>query len=84
MDHALRIAMEWIVPEKDPAVLLLWGMEPDHIQHFSGLSAPLTRQGLREADAQFGRFLAWLEETGRAEYTNVIACSDHGHFTITS
>ena len=24
----------------------------------------------------------WLESTGRAQYTNVIALSDHGHYTI--
>ena len=36
MEHALKLATEWIIPEEDPAVLCLWTCEPDHVQHYSG------------------------------------------------
>ena len=81
MEHALKLATEWIIPEEDPAVLCLWTCEPDHVQHYSGTGSGNsdTAGVLARADAQFGRFLQWLEETGRAETTNVLAMSDHGH-----
>ena len=37
---------------------------------------------LQHADTQFGEFLDWLEATGRSAYTNIVALSDHGHYTI--
>ena len=84
MQHALKIAMEWIIPEVDPAVLCLWTCEQDHVQHYSGLGSENTDTTgiLGRADAQFGEFLDWLEATGRDKTTNVLALSDHGHFTI--
>ena len=84
MAHALTMAREWIIPEVDPAVLCLWTCEPDHVQHYSGTGSSNDEMTLilTRADAQFGEFLDWLEETGRAEYTNVLAMSDHGHYTI--
>eukprot|EP01052_Picozoa_sp_SAG31_P033189 SAG31_NODE_3719_length_3951_cov_2.328141_1_plen_229_part_00 len=86
MAHALQLATEWIIPEEDPAVLCLWTCEPDHVQHYSGLGSKNEQMThiLRQADAQFGGFLDWLERTGRMEHTNVLAMSDHGHYTIKS
>ena len=86
MEHALRLATEWIIPEVDPAVLCLWTCEPDHVQHYSGIGSGNDEMTyiLRKADAQFGGFLDWLDSSGRLEYTNVLAMSDHGHFTIKS
>ena len=65
-------------------VLCLWTCEPDHVQHFSGLGTDNTETAeiLRRADAQFGGFIDWLAATGRDKHTNVLAMSDHGHFTI--
>ena len=54
------------------------------MQHYAGLGAQneKTASILRRADAQFGDFLDWLERSGRSSHTNVLAMSDHGHFTI--
>jgi phosphonoacetate hydrolase len=84
MAHALRLAKEWIIPEEDPAVLCLWTCEPDHVQHYSGLGSKNDDMTLilRRADEQFGEFLDYLNATGRMEHTNVLAMSDHGHYTI--
>jgi hypothetical protein len=84
MKYALRLATEWIIPEEDPAVLCLWTCEPDHVQHYSGTGSGNEEMTLilGRADAQFGGFLDWLESTGRREHTNVLAMSDHGHYTI--
>ena len=80
--HARRILTEFVLPERDPAVALLWSSEPDKTQHEDGVGLGRTPQALAEADAEFGELMAWLEEHGRADATDVFIASDHGYSTI--
>ena len=80
--HARRILTEFILPERDPTVALLWSSEPDKTQHEDGVGLGRTSQALAEADAEFGELLAWLETNGRAGTTDVFVASDHGYSTI--
>lgn len=82
MAHAVRILTEYILPERDPSVALIWSSEPDKSQHDAGVGSQLSNAAVGEADAQFGRILKWLEETGRKEETDVLVISDHGYSTI--
>ena len=82
MAHAVRIMMEYIIPERMPAVSLIWSSEPDKSQHQSGVGSDLSNVAIREADEQFGFLMQWLERTGRASETDVIVISDHGYSTI--
>jgi arylsulfatase A-like enzyme len=83
MAHAVRILTEYILPERDPAVSLIWSSEPDKSQHAAGVGSELSNQALGEADAQFRRILDWLEQDGRTGNTDLIVVSDHGYSTIT-
>ena len=80
--HAVRIMTEYVLPERDPAVALLWCSEPDSVQHAAGVGSELGNRALAGVDRQFGRLLEWLEESGRAAETDVIVISDHGYSTI--
>ena len=80
--HARRILTEFVLPERDPAVALLWSSEPDKTQHEDGVGLGRTPQALGEADAEFGELMAWLEANGRADTTDVFVTSDHGYSTI--
>jgi len=80
--HALRILTQYILPERQPAVALIWSSEPDKAQHASGVGSELSDRAVREADARFGRLMAWLESNGRDADTDVIVLSDHGYSTI--
>ena len=82
MTQAVRILTDYILPEWDPAVALIWSSEPDKSQHDAGVGSELSNAAVSEADAQFGRILRWLSETGRAADTNVMVVSDHGYSTI--
>ena len=82
MAHAVRILTEYILPERDPSVALIWSSEPDKSQHDAGVGSELSNAAVSEADAQFGDILHWLGESGRAEETNVMVVSDHGYSTI--
>lgn len=83
MAHAVRIMTEYILPERNPRVALIWSSEPDKSQHDSGVGTDLSNQAVQEADAQFGQLMRWLEATGRAKETDVMVISDHGYSTIT-
>ena len=80
--HARRIMTEYILPERNPAVALLWSSEPDKTQHEDGVGTGRANQALGEADAEFGNVMAWLEQNGRLDSTDVFIASDHGYSTI--
>ena len=82
MAHAVRVLTEYILPEREPSVALIWSSEPDKSQHDAGVGSDLSNAAVGEADAQFGDILRWLAGTGRAEETNVMVASDHGYSTI--
>ena len=82
LTHARRIMTEYILPERNPAVALLWSSEPDKTQHEDGVGAGRANQALGEADAEFGKLITWLEQSGRLDTTDVFIASDHGYSTI--
>jgi arylsulfatase A-like enzyme len=81
-EHVTTLFTEYVLGERDPAVALLWFSEPDSSEHDSGLNSPATRQAAHDADAQFGRLLEWLNDTGRSAVTNVLVTCDHGQATV--
>lgn len=82
MAHAVRILTEYILPERDPSVALVWSSEPDKSQHDNGVGSQLSDAAVAQADAEFGNILHWLDECGMAGETNVMVVSDHGYSTI--
>ena len=82
--HAVRILTEYILPERRPAVAVLWSSEPDKTQHEDGVGLGRAPQALAEADYHFGELLRWLERAGRAGDTDIIVLSDHGYSTISA
>ncbi|MEE8466031.1 MAG: alkaline phosphatase family protein [Dehalococcoidia bacterium] len=80
--HAVRILTEYVIPERQPAVALIWSSEPDKSQHAAGVGSPLSYTAIKEADGLLGDLMRWLRETGRADDTDVIVVSDHGYSTI--
>lgn len=68
----------------DAALGVLWLGEPDHAQHENPLGSPAAMAAVRGADACFGtvrRAVAARRALG--EDILLIACSDHGHQTVT-
>ena len=82
MVRAVDIITDYVLSERQPTVSLLWFSEPDSSQHAHGVGSKEAVAAIRDADMQFGRLLAWLDERGRASGTNVIVVSDHGYSTI--
>ena len=80
--HARRILTEYVLPERDPSVAVLWSSEPDKTQHEDGVGLGRAAQALAEADAEFGEITSYLDRSGRAETTDIFVVSDHGYSTI--
>ena len=79
--HAIRILTDYILPERDPAVALIWSSEPDKAQHAHGVGSTMSDRAVREADDGFGRIVDWLQSNGLSD-TDIIIASDHAYSTI--
>src|SRR6185295_18225646 len=79
-DYLLRAACEYVQPELDPAVMVLWSSEPDVSLHRHGLGSPQVEAAIGANDARLGRILDQLLDPARR--TAVLFLSDHGHTTI--
>jgi hypothetical protein len=84
LSYAVKVMTEYVLPERSPAVSMIWFSEPDHAQHRHGVGSEIATIAINAADEQFGRLLAWLEDTGSAAGTDVMVVSDHGYSTIRS
>ena len=82
LSHAVDIATDYVLAERQPAVSLVWFSEPDSSQHAHGVGSEEAVAAVGEADRQFGRLLGWLNQRGLSSETNVIVVSDHGYSTI--
>lgn len=82
--QARRVLTEYVLPERMPAVALIWGAEPDSTQHATGVGSSQSDIALKEADEQFGSLMQWLQETGRADDTDIFVVSDHGASTVSA
>ena len=76
---ALDVALDYVIPELEPAVLVVHLSEPDNTQHHEGAAGAVHRKALEGVDRLFGAF--W--ERFRAERddwpeTNLLLFSDHG------
>ena len=84
LKHARRILTEYILPERNPTVALLWSSEPDKCQHEYGVGLGQAPVALTEADDEFGALLHYLDESGRTQSTDIFVLSDHGYSTISA
>ena len=83
MEHAVDVLTEYVLPEREPAVTMLWFNEPDSSQHLEGVGSHLGDDAVRIADEHFGTLISYLRSDGRLDDTDVLAVSDHGYSTST-
>ena len=82
IDHGISVLTEYVIQEQDPAVALFWSSEPDACQHKAGLGSELATRALGIADAQFGKLITWLKDSGSDSDTTVLVGADHGYCTV--
>ena len=77
---AADVLLDYLLPEVDPDVALVWFPEPDTSQHAAGVGSAPAVEALAAADAQLGRILGALERRGVEP--DVLVVSDHGYSTV--
>src|SRR5262249_50784082 len=78
--HVADVLLDYLIPEVDPDVALVWFPEPDTSQHAAGVGSAPAVEALSAADAQLGRILAELAK--RDCEPDVLVVSDHGSSTV--
>lgn len=79
-DWLNQVFTDYVLPELQPAVVVMWQCEPDASQHASGLGSSAATAAIQGNDARLGRALAAIAASGVP--TTVIVASDHGHSTV--
>ena len=76
--YFVRVAVEHVLPEYEPELLVFWHTDPDHTQHAIGLGAPVAQDAHRFADANLGLLLK-----AAGDDALVAVVSDHGFVSNT-
>ena len=72
-----------VLVERRPPLAMLWMGEPDATQHIQPLGSPEHLAVLRQADANAARVFEAVDRLrDRGDDVLLIACSDHGHQTV--
>ncbi|MBO0740636.1 MAG: alkaline phosphatase family protein [Hyphomicrobiaceae bacterium] len=75
--------IEEVLVERRPPLAMLWMGEPDATQHIQPLGSPEHLAVLRQADANAARVFEAVDRLrDRGDDILLIACSDHGHQTV--
>jgi arylsulfatase A-like enzyme len=80
--YAVDCYLDYVEPELNPDVMLLWLSEPDESFHWYGIGAPEAIGAIRHMDAEFGRILARQSAGIDGGSLQVIAMSDHGQISL--
>ena len=79
---ALDLALDYVIPKLEPAVLVIHLSEPDSTQHHEGAAGAVHRQALEGVDRLFGAFWERFQrERDDWPQTNLLLFSDHGVVT---
>lgn len=81
-EYLMRVFTEYVMPEHDPHVTVIWLRSPDSAQHAYGPGTAMAKLALHDQDRLLGLLLDALEERGTAQTTDVIVVSDHAHSTV--
>jgi hypothetical protein len=81
MTRQLDIALDAVLPEVEPDVLIVWFTDPDATYHRHGIGSPESVAAIRHADLQFGRLLAHRNAAPDRDNCRIVVCSDHGQIT---
>jgi arylsulfatase A-like enzyme len=80
--YLMRVFTQYVLPELDPQLSVIWLRNPDSTQHSYGPGSPNALDALRHQDQLLAQLLAALDRLGRSASTDVLIASDHGHSTI--
>jgi len=82
--YLMRVFLEYVLPQRDPALSVIWLRDPDSTEHSYGPGTPNVVDALHHQDTLLGELLETLKRLGRESTTDVLIASDHGHSSVGS
>ncbi len=79
-DWLNRVFTDYVLPELQPDIVIMWQCEPDASQHAQGLGSAAAIAAIQGNDQRLGQAVAAIEASGVP--TTLIVASDHGHTTV--
>jgi predicted AlkP superfamily pyrophosphatase or phosphodiesterase len=80
--YMMNVYLNYILPNKNPDVSVIWFRDPDSTQHVYGLGVYNYKLALKCMDSLLGQLLDTLKQKGLDKTTDIIIVSDHGHNTV--
>jgi arylsulfatase A-like enzyme len=74
--------LNYILPQHNPDLTLIWFRTPDSTEHAYGPGSPNFHDGMKAMDALLGQLQAKLAALGLADSTDLIVANDHGHSLV--
>ena len=80
--YLMAAYLDYVLPEIDPALSVIWLRNPDSTEHQFGPGSPNYLDALHDQDVLLGKLLSKLEALGLRASTDLLVVSDHGHSTV--
>jgi arylsulfatase A-like enzyme len=84
LSYMVHVYMDFILPNKQPRLTVLWLRDPDSTQHNYGIGSRNWHDALRANDALLGQLRDKLAALGKAATTDLLIVSDHGHSNVSA
>lgn len=81
-EYLMKVYLEYILPQKNPDLSVVWLRNPDATEHDYGPGSKPYVDALRNQDKLLGALLEKLKALKIEKTTNIIIVSDHGHSTV--
>jgi predicted AlkP superfamily pyrophosphatase or phosphodiesterase len=80
--YLMSVFLDYVLPEKHPALSVIWLRNPDSTEHPYGVGSPNYHVALQAQDDLLGKLETKLAELGVDKDTDLIVVSDHGHSNV--
>ncbi len=81
-DYLMGVYLDYVLPQYDPDLSVVWLRSPDSTEHQFGPGAPNYLDALRDQDQLLGKLQNKLAQLGLRASTDLLVVSDHGHSTV--
>jgi arylsulfatase A-like enzyme len=80
--YMLGAYLNYILPNKDPDVSVIWFRDPDSTEHGYGPGSAAYKDALATMDVMLGQILSQLKALRIYDNTDIMVVSDHGHSSV--
>jgi predicted AlkP superfamily pyrophosphatase or phosphodiesterase len=81
-EYMMGIYTNYILPQLQPDLTLIWFRNPDSTEHTFGPGSPNYLDALHDQDKLLGQLQSKLAQLGMDAATDIIVVSDHGHSLV--